>query len=298
VRSGVPQGSVLGPCLFLFYINDIPDLLTSKVRLFADDTLVYLTIRSEEDQAELQRDLDKLAQWEDKWSMEFHPQKCQVMHVTRKRRPKEHSYSLHGHVLEAVTQAKYLGVTLSSDMRWKTHITNITTKANRSLGFLRRNLRINSTELKSTAYFSLVRPLVEYSSTVWDPFTKADIKQIEQVQRRAARYVLNRPHHTSSVGTMLEQLDWPTLEERRRRSRLNMMYKIQNDLVGIDKSNYLQTSSRPSRRTANSQSYLIPQSSTDYHLHSFFPKTVRDWNALPSDVVSAPILEAFKAHLN
>lgn len=297
VLSGVPQGSVVGPCLFLFYINDIPEQLTATVRLFADDTLAYLTIKSKQDQDKLQEDLNRLAEWEKIWKMDFHPEKCQVMHITRKRQPRPYQYVLHGHVLEVVSEAKYLGVTISSDLRWKTHVTNVTKKANRTLGFLRRNLRINSPQLKTTAYFTLVRPLLEYACTVWDPYIKSEVRQLEQVQRRAARYVLNRHHSTSSVGSMLQELQWPTLEERRRLCRLHMLYKIRHQLVAINGEQYLSTAARVSRRTSNPYSYLVPQSTTDYHRQSFFPRTVRDWNALPDEVVSAPSLEVFKGRV-
>ena len=107
VKSGVPQGSVLGHSLFLFYINDIEDNMESTVRLFADDTIVYLAVSSTLDAETLQNDLNKLGIWERKWHMEFHPEKCQVFTITRKRKPIKHSYTLHGHTLEHVETAKY-----------------------------------------------------------------------------------------------------------------------------------------------------------------------------------------------
>ena len=152
VQSGVPQGSVLGPCLFLLYVNDLPESLTSTVRLFADDTTLYLAVHSLSDTDTLQRDLHKLEAWENKWLMEFNTDKCHVLRVTRKRDPLIQNYTLHGKILETVDSAKYLGVTLTSDLRWNSHISHITNKGNQTLGFLRRNLRINSPTLKSIAY--------------------------------------------------------------------------------------------------------------------------------------------------
>ena len=175
VESGVPQGSVLGPSLFLFYINDLPDNLHSTVRLFADDTIVYLTISSETDCQTLQNDLDKLALWETKWKMEFHPDKCTVLTVSKKKQPLAFNYTLHGHILQHETSTKYLGCTLTSDLNWGTHISNICSKANRTLGFLQRNLHISSRNIKQQAYKTLVRPQLEYSSTVWDPYQQGHI---------------------------------------------------------------------------------------------------------------------------
>ena len=116
VTSGVPQGSVLSPCLFLLYINDLPESLGSTVRLFADDSLLYMTIRSQANTEILQNDLKKLEHWEEKWLMQFNTDKCHVLRVTRKQNPIIQEYTLHGKVLETVNSAKYLGVTLTSDL--------------------------------------------------------------------------------------------------------------------------------------------------------------------------------------
>ena len=117
VESGVPQGSVLEPSLFLFYINDMPEGTHSSVRLFADDTIVYLTITSDTDADYLQEDLDKLAEWEGKWKMTFHPDKYNVLTITRKRKPIVGEYQLHGQTLEAVKSVKYLVCTNSADLK-------------------------------------------------------------------------------------------------------------------------------------------------------------------------------------
>ena len=206
-----PQGSILRPSLFLYYINDIPIGLDSTIRLFADDTIAYLVIKSNSDALTLQRDLDKLSQWEQLWKMAFHPDKCYVLTISRNKTPVKFKYCLHGHVLESVDQAKYMGVTISDDLKWESHI-NICGKANMTLGFLRRNLNIGSTSVKEQAYKSLVRPSLEYACSVWDPHLKSDINKIEMVQRRAARYLTNRQRNTSSVGDMLQHLKWHSLE--------------------------------------------------------------------------------------
>ena len=213
VLSGVPQGSVLGPSLFLFYINDINENLQSTVRLFADDTICYLAIKAVKDTHRLQEDLDKLAAVEQLWQMEFHPDKCEVIHITHKRSTIKSVYTLHDHILKEVDAAKYLGVTITSDLKWNKHIANTAAKANRVLGFLRRNLKINSTDLKSTAYKTLIRPTLEYASCVWDPYTQTNIDQLEMVQRGSARFAPNRWDRTDSVTQMLSELEWCPLQE-------------------------------------------------------------------------------------
>ena len=156
VSSGVPQGSVLGPILFLAYINDLPEQVRSRVRLFADDTAMYLALDKQADSEILQKDLEILENWEKLWDMSFNPSKCQVIHVTRRKTPLQTKYHLHGCVLESVPSAKYLGVTISEDLKWSEHINNMTKKANQTLGFLKRNIRVHNKDLKSTAYKTVV----------------------------------------------------------------------------------------------------------------------------------------------
>ena len=127
------------------------------------------------------------------------PDKCNLISITQKRKPIHFTYKLHDHPLAKVEHSKYLGITLQSNLKWNKHINSITNKANQSLGFLKRNLKIKSSAVKSHAYKAFVRPKLEYASAVWDPHTRTQINQIEKVQRRAARYVTNRYHNTSSV---------------------------------------------------------------------------------------------------
>ena len=120
--SGVPQGTVLGPLLFLLHINDLPSVASSKVRLFADDCLIYRNIKNKEDQIALQEHLNLLENWGNTWGMRFNAAKCNIMRVSQTRDPKLFNYSLTGQVLEVVMDAKYLGVTLRNDLEWSKHI--------------------------------------------------------------------------------------------------------------------------------------------------------------------------------
>ena len=295
VKSGVPQGSVIGPCLFLFYINDIPVGIDSTVRLFADDTIMYLTISSMSDAQKLQNDLDKLASWENKWDMSFHPQKCNVLSITNNRSIIHYPYILHGNLLEHVDKAKYLGVTLQSNFKWDAHINNITNKAYSTLGFLRRNLKINSPKIKQQAYFSLVRPSLEYACAVWDPHTQRDKSTLEMVQRRAARYVTNRHRNRSSVGDMLDRLNWDSLEDRRTKMRLSTFYQITKSSISVDKNILV----KPQRLSRNMHQHSFQKIAcrTEVYKYSFFPRTVVDWNRLPPDIATSESITSFKSTL-
>ena len=235
VLSGVLQGTVLGPLLFLLFINDLPESTESDARLFADDCLLFRPIRNNRDTQILQNDLNSMEEWENRWQMAFHPEKCVVIRVSNKRKPINARYTIHGHMLQEVDSSKYLGVTISKDLRWDDHINTITAKANRTLGFLRRNMRGCKSSARAAAYQGLVRPTLEYACSTWDPWNSGNIQQVEKVQRRAARFVTRNYHdrHPGSVTQMVQQLQWETLQVRRVKIRLVLLYKIQQGLVAI-----------------------------------------------------------------
>ena len=292
VSSGVPQGSVLGPILFLAYINDLPEQVKSRVRLFADDTALYLAISSTTESEVLQTDLASLEQWEKMWDMQFNPSKCQVLQITKKAKPLNTKYILHNVELESVPAAKYLGVTIADDLSWSKHIDITTKKANQTLGFLKRNIRVHNKDLKSVAYKTLVRPQLEYASTVWYPHTTTDINKVEAVQRRAARWATRDYRYTSSVTAMLKDLNWRPLDQRRIDSRLVMMYKVTYDLVAIPASDYLVRNTRTSRHI-HPLAYRQIQTLKDYYRFTFFPRTIIHWNALPANIPTLPTLAQF-----
>ena len=184
-----------------------------------------------QDSQVLRSDLESLQHWERTWDMEFNPGKCQVIHITRSKSPVKSRYFIHNQELESVDAAKYLGVTISKDLSWNTHINNITSTANKTLGFVKRNVVTKNKDIKTMAYNSLVCPQVEYASVVWSPYTKDNINKIEKVQRRAARWVLNDYSSYSSVTDMLSNLGWRSLENRRTDTCFAMFYKIVYGLV-------------------------------------------------------------------
>ena len=207
VTSGVPQGTVLGPLLFLLYINDLPSVLqpSTKCRLFADDYLVYHEIRSPEDQVSLQKDLDALDQWSIQWGMLFDAKKCNIMTVSRSTTLLKF-YQIDNTILDNVDSCTYVGIILTSYMNWSSHISSCTKKANARLGFLRRNLKGCPQPLKRMAYVSLVCSAMENSSALWDPHLAKDKAILENIQRRAARWIRQEYSSWSSVTAIL--LNW------------------------------------------------------------------------------------------
>ena len=186
-------------------------------------------------------------------------------------------------------------------MKWNIHVDTAVSKADRMIGFLRRNLSSAPQKVKLQAYKSLVLPHVEYCSSVWDPHTKSNIKKIEAVQRRAARFILHDYGRESSVTAMLQALDLPPLEVRRKNNRLTMMHKIVHQKVDLSLEGHLQFNRRGegvvATRNHNPLSLDVPRSRTNCFQNSFFPKTARDWNLLSYDTTSINNPSTFKLKL-
>jgi len=317
VASGVPQGTVLGPLLFLCFINDLPDSVRSQVRLFADDCLLYRTIGNRSDHHVLEEDLQNLHSWAKTWGMKFNSKKCYILSINQKS---SHFYSLGDEVLKEVTINPYLGVLISNDLKWQAHIQNICKKSNSVLGLLRRNLRGCPQHCKRIAYTSLVRSKLEYAAVVWDPYLQGDIDSLERVQHRAARFITGDYHsrNTGCVTRMLQEQNLPSLEHRRKELRLTHMYKVVEGLIpGLPPENFLQPkklgrSIRTSTRlrgyasknvversvTNNDRPFQILHANSNQFKNSFFIRTVIDWNHLASSAVNAESPEAFRSALS
>ena len=181
-------------------------------------------------------------------------------------------------------------------LNWGQHISDISSKATKTLGFLQRNLAFAPRSTKEVAYKTLVRPKLEYAAPIWSPYCKTQIQQVEKVQRTAARWTYMRWRNTSSVGEMLDELQWPTLEARRDQSSLLFFHKIHCGTMSIDKDKYLtpSQSTRSTRSSHNSQ-YCRPQTYSDPLKYSFFPRTMPHWNCLAPSVVAAETTEELRA---
>ena len=226
--------------------------------------------------------------------MTFNPSKCETIHITRKKAPIITPYLLKEEELNTTSNANYLGVTISSNLSWNNHISKTATKGNRALGFIRRNIKTSSKSTKERAYNSIVRPVLEYASSVWSPWQKDLSTTIENVQRRAARYVANRFDSRDSVSSMVSHLKWDTLEKRRNKSRVTMLYKIVNSLVAIPATKLVPTAGRTRGHELRFQRIKTQQ---DYHKFSFFPSAVRLWYDLPANLVTSVDIDTFKERL-
>ena len=227
-------------------------------------------------------------------------------------------YQLNNHILQEVQDNPYLGLQISNDLKWNIHINNTCKKANATLGFLRRNLRNVPQECRKTAYIALVRSIMEYGATIWNPYQKGDIDKLERIQSRAIRFI--KKDYTSRdpgcITKMRKELELETLEERRTSLRLVLMYKVVEGLVPALPSEHFirfnkakrtikaktykdcETTNILEKRVCNnSKSIIIPDSKTTQYRNSFFVETTIRWNHLPEDTVCAKSVEAFKSAL-
>ena len=299
VTSGVPQGTVLGPLLFLAYINDLPDDVNSaEVRLFADDCFLFKEITTQEDAASLQKDLTSLQRWEEKWQMAFNPTKCSVIRIRSSKRQKilTFPYQLHGHQLSTEQHSKYLGVTFSDDLSWSEHVNTVAAKGNRTLGFLRRNFWKCPVPVKSSMYVTLLRPILEYAAPVWSPSTQKDIKTLEKVQRAAVRFISGeyRDRSPGTVTRLLEVHQLQTLEQRRQEASLSIIYRTIYQLVDIEASSVFTLNTG---RTRGTNKITQQRPSTTQEGNSFFPRMTPYWNRLPEEVRASQSLEEFQRQI-
>ncbi len=278
VKSGVPQGSVLGPILFLCYINDIVDNLSCDVSLYADDTLLFQHVDNPADALRFQNNINAVHEWSEVWKMPFNIKKCQA--ICFGKTPTRTSYTLGNSPLEWTDCIKYLGVIIQSDLKFNTHITEKCSKANKILGGIKYLTYGAPMEAKLLAYTSLCRPILEYADVVWDPHAKQTIHKIELIQNKAIRFIKNIKGRDESVSTARDDLDLISLEKRRRNHRLSLLIRILEDedrhkTLSKAYDELIQDRKYETRAASRGEPNSIITNLNIYH-QSFLPRTIRD----------------------
>ena len=301
VNAGVPQGSILGPLLFLVYINDIVEDINSTIRLFADDTSLYVIVDNPTDAAEkLNYDMEKIHQWASKWLVTFNPSKSESLFFSRKHnRPSHPPIYMNQQPINVVNLHKHLGIAFSSDCKWHDHITELKTKAWHRINIMRKlKLTLDRKSLE-TIYFSFIRHLLEYADVVWDNCTQYEVDELEKIQIEAARIVTGATKLVS-IDSLYTETGWETLSCRRLNHKLLLCFKMKSGLCPTYLSSLVPPSvgnnTVYSLRNANDIQTL--QTNTQLYYNSFLPSAVRLWNDLPDEIQNSITIASFKRGLS
>lgn len=300
INAGVPQGSILGPLLFLIYINDIVNNIEANIRLFADDTSLYIIVDDPATSATiLNRDLSSILAWSRLWLVSFNPSKTESLLFSRKRnKPAHPPLYFNNTPVSQVPNHKHLGVNLSEDTKWSTHVSTNINNAWKRIGMLKSLKFLISRSGLEKLYLSLIRPLLEYADVVWDNCS-VELKKnndIEAVQNEAARIVTGATKFCN-IDKLLKDLNWETLAERRRKHRLTLFYKMKNQISPNYLSNLIpQQPDQPYHLRARTD---VPNiyCNTQSYANSFLPLTIRQWNTLSPELRNSQSLGEFKRKL-
>ena len=293
VSSGVPQGSVLGPILFVYFINDMPSASEEDMNLFADDAKAFKEIQALQDQKDLQRCINALVKWSIKWGMGFNGCKCKVMHLGRNNPKYDYTISdgTNTHTLEETVCEKDLGVHVDNVLSFDSHISLTAKKARKSAGMLLRAIEFKTPFILVPLFKSLVRPILEYANTVWSPHKRKHIDLLEKVQRSFTKRVIGM--YDLEYSQRLERLGLPSLEYRRMRGDLIETYKVLHEIYDP-----ITTRELLSLNTSNTRGHNFKLSKNSPHLNTykyfFVNRIVNLWNQLPSPVVNSPSINIFK----
>jgi len=295
VLSGVPQGSVLGPVLFICYINDLPEEVHTKVKLFADDTKLYTKVSEEEGRHELQEDINNLDIWARAWQLSFNSSKCKVMHIGHKNPQHIYNMSQDGTsvALETTNLEKDIGVHVDNELKFDRHMEIQCGKANRILGLIRRTFTyINKDSIKQL-YTALIRPVLEYGHVITYPRYKKSAILLENVQHRATKMVPELKD--LEYEDRLKEMDLQSLYYRRDRGDMIECYKMTHGSYDIEP---ILKQDTDTIRRGHSLKLKMSLSKKEVRHHYFSIRVVSKWNSLPESVVTAPSLDAFKRRID
>ena len=292
VKSGIPQGSVLGPTLFVIFINDMPDVINSMCQLFADDAKIFSSVKSLDDNKTLQDDINKLTEWSARWQLPFNIAKCKSLHIGKSNN--KYVYEMNGQRLEQVTEEKDLGVLIDNELKFHKQTATAIKKANGVLGLIKKSFALLDSVTLTLLYKTLVRPHLEYGNVVWGPYFMEDIKAVERVQRRVTKMLPRLKEMT--YEDRLRELNLPSLTHRRRRGDMIFAYKIVTGKMNMNKDDFFKISHLTTRghplKIYKQHAKKLPR------INTFSNRIVNDWNKLPSKIVQAKSTNSFKNELD
>ena len=297
----------MGPILFLLFINDFPDVIpeSTSTGLYADDTKLYREISTLEDCSQLQDALSCADVWSKDNNINFNPSKCKILTFSRRKTPILFDYYLGSSELKRVNDEVHLGVTVTSNLSWTTHINKIKLKANRLLGLLRRTCSLlTDRSTRRTLYLSLVKSQLCYATEVWSPSQYNNKLYLEQVQRRATRWILQSKKgdmaYKAYMAYRLLALNLLPLAFDREIKDLTFVFKTLHGFYNLDAFNFVSFVNHSRTRNCNNPSLLlkVPSCKSSTFQTSFFNRIVPLWNhtckiASPGDLRSLATFKSF-----
>jgi len=225
--------------------------------------------------------------------MRFNPSKCEHITFYNKQTTIKYDYRIQDNLIKSVDSIKYLGVTIDRKVTWTEHTDRIVLKANRVHGFLYRNFKMCSINIKAKLYKTSIQPILKYASTVWSPYHVKNIVKVESVQRLMAHFNFNNYSWQCSITNLLKKLSWPTLYERRLYNHTITLFKIIHNQIDIPIRTSIFTPNSVNTR-GNTSKFIQLQTWINCYTHSFFPEAIRLWNSLPESLISCDKIETFK----
>ena len=293
VASGVLQGSVLGPLLFLIFINDVCDIATDTVftKLFADDLKIYTEVAINSGSSDLQACLPRLHEWATKWQMDIAFDKCHTITYGNRRHTDLISYNIGDHLLPHVNVIRDLGVNMDHSLNFSSHCRIICSKANARANLILRCFRTKYVDVLLKAFKVYVRPLVEYASPIWSPRLTCDIDMLERVQRRFTKRLPGL--YRLSYEDRLQQLNLDSLESRCIKTDLLLCFKIMRGFIDIDKNDLFIVDCD---RVTRGHDLRIRRQHTviNARLFHFSQRVIKHWNNLSHEQVHSASIPAFK----
>lgn len=291
VCSGVPQGSVLGPLLFIVYLSDLYQGLKTNHSSFADDTNIFCNPLLQYN--DLQEDLETIKLWTQKWKMPINESKCTVLHIGRNN-PNFNYYFSQQIKITSVTSQRDLGILITSDLKWEQHIIQITKKANTMIYLIQKSFCNLSKEMLLKLYKSYIRPKLEHVQSIWHPFYIKDIEQVERVQRRITK--LPQELKSQPYETRLKLLSLTTLQDRRIRGDLIETFKILNSHYACN----LDIFHTATTTNLRGHSHKLCKERCNKLLRRNFltNRVVYLWNSLSNDTINSTTTNQFKNRLD
>ncbi len=299
IKAGVPQGSILGPILFLIYVNDMPEGIESSIKLYADDTSIYSDHKvAQEANTVIRRDLERISKWSKQWKIKLNPDKTERLIISRKKNKTIPQLDMDGIEVKTVSNHKHLGLIIQGNGKWTNQIKETVSKAKQRIDILRGLMYKLDRITLEKLYTTYIRPLLEYGNVVWTNCNEAEKRLLEKTQLDAAKIITGAVKGTSHYK-IYKECHWKTLQERRNEHQLVLLYKTINDMTPKTLKSIIPeiVEEENGYMLRNKSNIKQIKTKSNAFCNSFLPSTIKLWNKLDIKIKEQPTLSSFKREL-